>query len=147
MSTDCKYCKPGIAPPGMLWVAQHAAGTVLLVEDANHPGRCVVASSAHVRELFELSYGQRDAFMALVSAVAKTVAVAARADKINVGFYGDLSNHLHAHVVPKWQAGHGWGDAFLLQPRAPLHLANGPFDGWPATEIAAQLRDALSSAP
>ena len=76
----------------------------------------MVSSKWHVRELFDLTVGQRDAFMKLVSEVAQTVAVATVSDKVNIAFYGDLSDHLHAHVVPKWVNGNAWGDAFVLQP-------------------------------
>lgn len=93
-----------------------AAADVLLFEDTRHPGRCVVASRWHVRELHQLSDTQRDAFMADVSRVARAVTAVLSPDKINLGFYGDLSDHLHTHVVPKHVAGPHWGDAFALQP-------------------------------
>lgn len=115
-AAPCKYCAKGALLVSMRPVAEIGASDVLLFEDTRHPGRCVVASRWHVRELFELSDAQRDAFMADVNRVARALAAVVSADKINLGFYGDLSDHLHAHVVPKHTAGPQWGDAFALQP-------------------------------
>lgn len=115
----CKYCGKGSLLTGMQPILDLGASDVLLLEDARHPGRCVVASRRHVRELFDLTPKEREAFMRDVSAVAHAVKVATGAHKINIGLFGDLSDHLHAHVVPKHRDGSHWGDAFALQPLQP----------------------------
>ncbi len=136
----CKYCEKSLLPLSMRPVATLAASDVLLLEDTRFIGRCIVAARWHVRELFDLSPEQRDAFMADVSNVARTVQRLVAADKINLGFYGDLSDHLHAHVVPKWRHGSHWGDAFPLQP-AP---DSSPPTGAPSFgDLVQQLRAAL----
>lgn len=112
----CKYCEKGALLVSLRPVAALPAADVYLFEDTRHLGRCVVASRWHVRELHHLSDAQRDAFMADVSRVASTVTAVLVPDKINLGVYGDLSDHLHAHVVPKHVSGPQWGDAFALQP-------------------------------
>jgi diadenosine tetraphosphate (Ap4A) HIT family hydrolase len=119
-SEPCKYCDKGDLLVGMHVFRSLPSSDVLLVADARFPGRCVVAARWHVRELFELTQAQRDAFMADVNAVASAVAQATGAAKINIGLYGDLSDHLHAHVVPKQHGGSQWGDTFALQPQAPV---------------------------
>ena len=115
----CKYCDRQSVPDGMRPVLALGASNVLLLEDERHPGRCVVASHRHVRELFELTSAERDAFMRDVSAVARAVSLATQAHKVNIGFFGDLSDHLHAHAVPKHRDRSQWGDAFALQPIPP----------------------------
>jgi diadenosine tetraphosphate (Ap4A) HIT family hydrolase len=108
-SEPCKYCDKGDLLVGMHVFRSLPSSDVLLV-----------AARWHVRELFELTQAQRDAFMADVNAVASAVAQATGAAKINIGLYGDLSDHLHAHVVPKQRGGSQWGDTFALQPQAPV---------------------------
>jgi len=118
-SAPCKYCDKGDLLVGMSVFRSLPASEVLLVEDARFPGRCVVAARRHVRELFELTQTERDAFMGDVNAVARAVAQVTSAAKINIGLYGDLSDHLHAHVVPKQRGGAQWGETFALQPQTP----------------------------
>jgi diadenosine tetraphosphate (Ap4A) HIT family hydrolase len=135
-ASACKYCEKGALLVGMRLLASLPASDVMLLEDVRHPGRCVVAAKWHVRELFDLSDAQRAAFIADVGAVARTVREATAADKINIGLYGDLSDHLHAHVVPKHRDGSQWGDAFALQPQGPADP--GALDG-----LAQRLRAGL----
>lgn len=137
-SVPCKYCDKGDLLVGMRLLRPLPASDLLLVDDARFPGRCVVAARWHVRELFELGAAQRDAFMADVSAVARAVAQATSADKVNVGLYGDLSDHLHAHVVPKRRGGPQWGDVFALQPQLPS-----PAEADGLAEIARRIGAAL----
>ena len=33
-------------------------------------------------------------------------------DKLNYAVYGDLSPHLHVHIVPKYKGGVSWGQPF-----------------------------------
>lgn len=100
----------------------------LLVIDSKHPGRCILVSPWHVRELFELTPTQRSEFLEAVSSLASVVSAVCAADKVNIAFYGDLSDHLHAHVVPKWDAGPRWGEAFNLNPTIAGKPAAGPFN-------------------
>ena len=122
---ECKYCaaaEPG-APAGLRELASWLASRVYLLPDARHPGRCVVASRVHVRELHELDSAARQMFVDDVARVAKAVQQTLAADKINIGLFGDMTPHLHAHVVPKFAQGADWGAPFAL-------------DGEPATDRA-----------
>jgi diadenosine tetraphosphate (Ap4A) HIT family hydrolase len=113
---DCKYCaaaEPG-APAGLHELASWPASRVYLLPDARHPGRCVVASRVHVRELHDLDSAARQLFIDEVARVARAVQQALAADKINLGLFGDIAPHLHAHVVPKFAQGADWGAAFAL---------------------------------
>ena len=143
--TNCKYCSDDGMVPGLLNVASLASSSVFLLPDAEHPGRCVVAASWHVRELFELSPARMHTFMDDVNLVASALSRVGACDKVNIALYGDMSDHVHAHVVPKWRGTQGGGQIFSLQPNA---LENGagptPFSGLPWQNIAGRLRDALS---
>lgn len=113
---ECKYCasaEPG-APAGLRELASWPASRIYLLPDARHPGRCVVASRVHVRELHDLDSAARRMFIDDVARVAKAVQQTLTADKINIGLFGDLTPHLHAHVVPKFAQGADWGASFAL---------------------------------
>ena len=144
-AATCKYCNADVvAPASMLRVAVRDAGDVFVVDDPSHPGRCVVAARWHVRELFDLTEQQRNDFMALVNTTARAVVALTACDKVNLAFYGDLSDHLHAHVVPKWKGGVGWGETFALQPaQAVADRVRGPLAGLSMPAMAARLLAAL----
>ncbi len=119
-ATLCKYCaapEPG-APSGLLALAAWPASRIYMLPDPRHPGRCVIASRVHVRELFDLDAPERHRFVDEVSAVARVVQEVLGADKMNLGFYGDIVDHLHAHAVPKFAGGPDSGAPFPLQAEA-----------------------------
>jgi ATP adenylyltransferase len=123
---QCKYCEaaePG-APEGLRELAAWPATRVYLLPDAQLPGRCVVASRVHVRELHELAAAARSAFVDEVASVARTVQAVLHADKMNIGLFGDIVDHLHAHVVPKRAGGPFWGSPFLLAGEASVERAD-----------------------
>ncbi len=125
----------------------HLGGmAVLLLEDADHPGRCVLAPAWHTRDLFQLEAGQRTALIEAVSALASMLASACQADKVNLGFYGDRADHLHAHLVPKREGGPAWGDVFAMAPRDGLPAGPGPFAGWSWEQVAMHLKACLEAA-
>lgn len=140
---DCKYCdflEHGHLPDGMQSVGLVNGVNTLLLIDSKHPGRCVLVSPWHVRELFELMPTQRSEFLEAVSSLAKLVSTVCAADKVNIAFYGDLSDHLHAHIVPKWHAGPCWGDAFNLNPTIAEKPSAGPFNNHSWVDINEDLR-------
>ncbi len=145
---DCKYCgflKHGCLPEGMHSVGRVNGSEALLLIDGRHPGRCVLVAPWHVHDLFDLLPTQRSEFLEAVSSLAKFVSTACAADKVNIAFYGDLSDHLHAHVVPKWRDGPCWGDAFNLQPTIAEKPSSGPFSSLNWADVNESLRRLIQS--
>lgn len=148
MSTDCKYCvfrDTGVVPAGMRAVGRIGEMGVLLLEDADHPGRCVLAPPWHTRDLYLLEAGQRAALIEAATLLGQVLARVCHADKVNLGFYGDRADHLHAHLVPKWEGGAAWGDAFALAPQPGLPRGVGPFAGATWAAVAAHLQTHLAA--
>jgi ATP adenylyltransferase len=146
---SCKYCawrEHGLVPEGMHAVARVGGSDAFVLIDRNYPGRCVLASPWHTRELFELAHAQRGEFLEAVNALAAAVSRVCAADKVNIAFYGDESDHLHAHVVPKWRGGLAWGQAFNLQPAPVEAPSSGLFAGATWADVAARLRRFLPKA-
>ena len=121
----CRYCTatPAELDSQMALVTELAHSRVFLVRDQTHPGRCVVLLKRHARELFELAPDELAAFMAEVARVAQVVHRVSGCDKLNYAVYGDLSPHLHVHIVPKWRGGAAWGEPFVLKPAEGVFLA------------------------
>lgn len=67
-----------------------------------YPGFCRVVWNAHVRELTDLAPADRAAFMAGVFAVEAALRASIAPHKVNVASLGNLTPHLHWHIVPRY---------------------------------------------
>ena len=118
-SLDCLYCQRNELQKNlMIEICDLGASTLFLFKEQSHIGRCVVAYKDHVKELFELSETDRNAFMADVCSVAAAMQKAFSPAKINYGAYSDKLAHLHFHLVPKYEGGLGFGATFEMNPQA-----------------------------
>jgi len=113
----------------LLW--QDALCRVVLVEERDYPGFCRVIWTSHVKEMTDLPLAERRHLMDVVFAVENAVRQMLQPDKINLASLGNLTPHLHWHVIPRWRSDRHfpnpiWGemqrDARLA---TPLNLAEG----------------------
>jgi diadenosine tetraphosphate (Ap4A) HIT family hydrolase len=96
--TVCELCDQDGGT--LLW--QDAVCRVVLVEDADYPGFCRVIWRQHVKEMTDLSAAEREYLMATVFAVEAAICEVMRPDKINLASLGNLTPHLHWHVIPRY---------------------------------------------
>jgi len=83
-SSDCLYCQRNeLQKSLMIEICDLKASTLFLFKEQSNPGRCVVAYKDHVKELFELSVTDRNAFMEDVCQVAAAMQKAFSPAKIN----------------------------------------------------------------
>lgn len=93
----CELCdQPGGT---LLW--QDDACRVVQVADADYPGFCRVIWKRHVSEMTDLSAAERAHLMTIVFAVEAAIRETIRPDKINLASLGNLTPHLHWHVIPR----------------------------------------------
>jgi diadenosine tetraphosphate (Ap4A) HIT family hydrolase len=94
----CELCN---SPGGeVLW--QDAFCRVVLVDDADYPGFCRVILQAHVKEMSDLSAVQQNRLMRVVFGTEAAVRQVMKPDKINLASLGNLTPHLHWHVIPRF---------------------------------------------
>ena len=94
----CEFCgSPGGA---VLW--QNDLCRVVRVDEPDYPGFCRVILKRHAREMTDLDSGERDALMAVVYAVESAVRETMRPDKMNIASLGNMTPHVHWHVVPRF---------------------------------------------
>ena len=84
----------------LLW--QDERCRVVLVDDPDYPGFCRVIWHSHVREMTDLSSADRAHFMSIVFVVEKTLREMMAPDKINLASLGNMTPHLHWHVIPRF---------------------------------------------
>ena len=95
----CELCD---TPGGtVLW--QSADCRVVRVADPHYPGFCRVIWREHVREMTDLSPEQRQYLMGIVFAVEGVVRELFQPDKVNLASLGNVTPHLHWHVIPRWR--------------------------------------------
>ena len=75
---------------------------VVLVDDPDYPGFCRVIWQSHVREMTDLSSEDRAHFMSIIFVVEETLREIMAPDKINLASLGNMTPHLHWHVIPRF---------------------------------------------
>ena len=76
---------------------------IVLVEDERYPGFCRVIWNAHVKEMTDLSTAERAILIAAVWQVEEVVREVMQPDKINVASLGNMTPHVHWHVIPRYE--------------------------------------------
>ena len=75
---------------------------VVLVEDAAYPGFCRVIWHAHVKEMTDLVPAERSLLMRTVCIVEEVIRAVMAPEKINLASLGNMTPHLHWHVIPRY---------------------------------------------
>ncbi|NOT18246.1 MAG: HIT family protein [Sulfuriferula sp.] len=120
---DCDLCTT--AGGEILW--QDAFCRVVLVDDATYPGFCRVIWHEHIKEMSDLNQTEQHRLMRTVFAVERAIIATLKPDKINLASLGNMTPHLHWHVIPRFkQDAHFpnpiWGT--VMRESAPQHDNN-----------------------
>ena len=76
---------------------------VVLVKDPDYAGYCRVIWNAHVREMTDLGSAGRAHCMRVVLAVEQALRRVLKPHKINLASFGNLTPHVHWHVIPRFE--------------------------------------------
>ena len=124
----CFYCeKDQRLDDLMIEICQLEVSTLYLFKEQTYRGRCLVAYKGHVNELFELQEKELEAYIKDVAKAAAAMKKAFSPNKINYGAYSDKLEHLHFHLVPKYQDGPSWGSTFEMMPTPKVALSNAEY--------------------
>ena len=100
MSGDnCELC----ATTGGTVLWEGAGCRVVRVSDPYYPGFCRVVLNEHIREMTDLPAERRRRMMDVVFAVERAIRELFSPDKINLASLGNMTPHLHWHVIPRWR--------------------------------------------
>lgn len=95
----CEFC----ASPGGAVLWQNALCRVVRVDEPAYPGFCRVILARHATEMTDLEAADREALMAVVFAVEAAVRETMQPDKMNLASLGNMTPHLHWHVIPRFR--------------------------------------------
>lgn len=115
---DCALCTGLRTDDAGRIVAELASGRVLLQDDADFRGYCILVFRRHACELFELSYAERSALIEDVNRVAQAVQRVVQPAKLNYAMLGNMAPHLHVHVIPRFPGDGWWGQSIWARPDA-----------------------------
>jgi diadenosine tetraphosphate (Ap4A) HIT family hydrolase len=97
-AVSCELCTTDGGEP----VLRNAQLRVVLVDDPDYPGFCRVIWNSHVREMTDLAPEAIARLMGTVFAVEDALRHVMQPHKINVASLGNLTPHLHWHVIPRF---------------------------------------------
>jgi len=75
---------------------------IVLVNDPDYPGFCRVVLNRHVKEMTDLDSGERSLMMRVILATETAVREVMQPDKINLASLGNMTPHVHWHVIPRF---------------------------------------------
>lgn len=98
MNENCELCT---SAGGEVLHADEAL-RVVLIDDAQYPGFCRVIWNAHVKEMTDLAPAERSRMMMSVMKVEAALRETLSPDKVNLASLGNMTPHLHWHVIPRY---------------------------------------------
>lgn len=122
---ECKYCgNQTMREAIMLPIRRMDAGTLYLLKDQTLPGRCIFASKHHVKRISDLSDLDFKRLSDDIYFTIRALTAVFSPDQINCLVLGDLADHLHIHIVPKYKNLPEWGKVFELDRTPPALLSD-----------------------
>ena len=96
-SPVCELCSQ--AGGELLWRDEQCR--VVLINDPDYAGYCRVIWHDHVREMTDLDASAQDHCMRVVFAVEQALRRVLKPYKINLASFGNMTPHVHWHVIPR----------------------------------------------
>ncbi|MBL8414073.1 MAG: HIT family protein [Propionivibrio sp.] len=101
MTEPSKICELCISSGGEL-VWGNTLCHVASIADPDYPGFCRVILNRHELEMTDLKEDEQQEMMRVVFAVEATLRKLLNPDKINLASLGNMTPHVHWHVIPRW---------------------------------------------
>lgn len=101
-SKICHNCELCTSIGGEL-VWRNALCHVVSIDDPDYPGFCRVILNRHECEMTDLTENEQRELMKIVFAVETTLRRLLNPDKINLASLGNMTPHVHWHVIPRWR--------------------------------------------
>jgi len=116
----CPMCAENAQPDSTRrgLVARLPSGNLLLQNDADFPGYCVLVHQRHVTELHDLDAVERAQLIEDIAAASRAISAVCRPDKVNYAILGNEVPHLHCHVIPRYPYDGYWGAPIWNRPAA-----------------------------
>ena len=113
----CTLCEQ----PGGTLIWRNDRMRVVLVDEPNLPGYTRVIWHRHVREMSDLSPECQHEIMRTVFCIEAVQRTVLQAEKVNLASLGNMTPHLHWHVIPRWEADPWYPDSIWTDSAIAHH--------------------------
>jgi diadenosine tetraphosphate (Ap4A) HIT family hydrolase len=130
LEPGCSLCDIRQGAGGVL-LRETSEFRIVLVEGAeakDYPGFCRVIWKSHVKEMTELPESQQIRLFSAVLAVEKVLRTVFKPHKINLASLGNMTPHLHWHIIPRYTTDATFPQAIWAQPTPNRHVVMSQFD-------------------
>jgi diadenosine tetraphosphate (Ap4A) HIT family hydrolase len=118
----CELCDSGGGTP--IWRDERCR--VVHVQEPGYAGYCRVIWNAHVKEMTDLTEAERAHYMRVVFTLESALREWLRPDKVNLASLGNVTPHLHWHVVARFRDDPHFPNAVWGPPCRPPETAENP---------------------
>lgn len=115
---------------------------VVWADEPGHPAFVRVIWNDHVREMTDLAAADREHLMRVVLAAETALRQELQPDKVNLASLGNVTPHLHWHVIGRWQ-----DDSHFPDPVWSPARREAPPRAVDRARVANRLRTLLSGGP
>lgn len=95
----CELCN-GVGGK-LLWQGKQCR--IVYIDQPGYPGYCRVIWNTHVKEMTDLTDAERARLLQAVFAVETVVRNLLNPEKVNLACLGNMTPHLHWHVIPRFE--------------------------------------------
>ena len=90
---------------------------IVLINDQNYRGYCRVDLINHIKEMSDLDETTRNEFMGVIFQMEKIIKEYLQPDKINLASLGNITPHLHWHVIPRYLSDNHFPDSIWSEKK------------------------------
>ena len=111
----CELCRD--AGGRVLW--SDGQCRLVRVDDPDYPGYCRVIWNQHRSEMTDLAPAEQRHLMMVVLAAEAALRACLQPDKINLASLGNMTPHLHWHIIPRWRDDRHFPQPIWAAPQRP----------------------------
>lgn len=119
---NCNICNLWSANED-LQIMEFANSLLMLNRDQFFPGYCLLFTRRHQTELFKMETALRQELTEEVSLIASVLAEVFNADKMNYELLGNMSPHIHWHLIPRHSSDPLWPQPIWAKSHDELVLS------------------------
>ena len=112
-SDNCALCSSQKYP--IIWANNLLR--IVLINDQNYRGYCRVDLINHVKEMADLDEETRNEFMGVIFKTEKIIKEYLQPDKINLASLGNITPHLHWHIIPRYLSDNHFPDSIWSEKK------------------------------
>ena len=112
-SDNCALCSSQKYP--IIWANDLLR--IVLINDQNYRGYCRVDLINHIKEMSDLDEVIRNKFMGVIFQMEKIVKEYLQPDKINLASLGNITPHLHWHIIPRYLSDNHFPDSIWSEKK------------------------------